>query len=121
MTIIICLILFQLKHYLVDFHLQTQDQIKTKGIYGNLVGLGHTLEHTLGTTMVLIPFLWLHPVVLLACSLFDTFVHYNIDWTKMHYGTKDITKTRFWHQLGQDQLAHQLTYLFIAAIVVYFA
>jgi len=120
MTIIICLILFQIKHYLVDFHLQSQDQIRTKGTYGNMVGLGHTLEHTLGTTMVLLPFLWTHPVILLACSFFDTIIHYHVDYCKMRYGIKDITQPKFWHQLGQDQLAHQLTYLIIAAIIVHF-
>jgi hypothetical protein len=39
----------------------------------------------------------------------------------MRYGTKDISKPRFWHELGMDQLIHQLTYITIAAVVLHFA
>jgi hypothetical protein len=121
MSVILCLMLLQLKHFLADFRLQTQDQIKTKGKYGNLVGLGHTLEHTLGTTIVLLPFLWNHPIALLACSIFDTVIHYHTDFIKMRYGTKDISKQEFWWELGMDQTVHQLTYVTIAAVVQHFA
>lgn len=117
MIAIYCLFLLQLKHYIVDFRLQTQAQIKTKGTYGNLVGLGHTL----GTMLVLLPFLWNHPVVLILCSIFDTLIHYHCDFVKMQYGIKEIAQPKFWWQLGQDQLVHQLTYLAIASAVVHFA
>jgi hypothetical protein len=121
MSIIFCLLLLQLKHYIVDFRLQTPEQVKTKGTYGNIIGLGHTLEHTLGTTIVLIPFLWCHPIILLLCSVFDTLIHYHTDFIKMRYGVKDITQQKFWWQLGQDQLVHQLTYVAIVAAMLHFA
>jgi len=118
MSVIFCLLLLQIKHYLADFRLQTPQQIATKGKYGNLVGLGHTLEHTLGTTIVLLPFLWSHPVLLLGCSIFDTLIHYHTDYAKMRYGVKDISQQKFWWQLGLDKLVHQLTYVAIASVVV---
>ena len=43
--------------------------------------------------------------------------HYVIDYTKVKYGCKDNTKPLFWNQFGLDQLAHQTSYLVIAAVI----
>jgi hypothetical protein len=44
----------------------------------------------------------------------EAVIHYHIDWTKVKFGIKDITKPMFWTQFGLDQLAHQITYILMA-------
>jgi hypothetical protein len=114
MSLIFLMLLMQVKHFFADFYLQTTAQVQTKGCYGNLVGLGHTLEHVLGTMVVLLPFLFIeYPVGLLLLALFDGVVHYHCDFVKMKYGSKNPGEQRFWHEMGMDQLVHQLTYVTI--------
>jgi hypothetical protein len=48
-------------------------------------------------------------------------IHYHTDFIKIRYGVKDMAQQKFWWQLGQDQLVHQLTYVVIIASVQYFA
>ena len=48
----------------------------------------------------------------------DFVLHYHIDYCKMHYGNRDIKTPAFWAQLGLDQMAHQLTYIGIAALLL---
>jgi hypothetical protein len=45
-------------------------------------------------------------------------IHYVIDFTKVKYGNKDMTKPIFWNQFGLDQLAHQITYILIVAYLL---
>jgi len=53
MEILIVLIWLQVKHWIVDFVLQSDAQIKGKGIYGNRIGISHSLEHVIGTLAAL--------------------------------------------------------------------
>lgn len=118
--IIILLVLIQLKHYLCDFPLQTQNHLSTKGIYGNLGGISHSVNHGLGTYVVF-AIMGLGMVennlqLAIIMGLIDAVIHYHIDWIKTRFGQKDITKKSFWNQLGLDQLAHQLTYVLIIGL-----
>jgi hypothetical protein len=116
MNIFFLLFLFQIKHFICDYYLQSQAQIKTKGQYGNLVGLGHTLEHVIGTMIILMPFLFVEfPVGLMILALFDGLIHYHCDYIKTKFGSKNPSEPIFWHELGLDQLVHQLTY----AVIIY--
>ena len=107
------LVLMFVKHYIVDFVMQTDEMVKGKAIYGNRQGLLHSLQHAVGTLIVCI-FTIVSPVYWIMLSLIDFVAHYHIDWLKMNYGERDITNKRFWNHLGLDQLAHQLTYLLMA-------
>lgn len=112
-TLLLMLVL-QVKHYVADFVIQTYAQTVRKGIYRDPVGISHSVDHVIGSLAALFVasfFVVLNlPFVILLC-LVEGVVHYHIDWVKVHYGIKDITKPLFWNQFGIDQLAHQLTYL----------
>ena len=116
-TTLLLLIALQIKHWYVDFVIQTMIEVNGKGIYGNIDGIKHSAKHLLGTLMIFL--LVLGPtytvVALLACIL-DFITHYHIDWAKMNYGNRDITNLQFWNHLGLDQMLHQIVYL----LLVYF-
>lgn len=113
------LLLFQLKHFVVDFLLQTKYQWSNKGILGHPGGILHSGLHALATGILLF---WLCSKILsvemisLICGL-EFFIHYFIDYSKVFVNNKLCLKPEnpfFWHLLGFDQLLHQLTYLGIA-------
>ena len=110
------MLLLQAKHWYADFWIQTYDQTVKKGLYGDPVGISHSLDHMLWTLIALLIFSLIHPVepvMILTISILEGFIHYHIDWFKVKYGIKDITKPRYWREFGADQFAHQLTYLAI--------
>ena len=117
MEILLLLTLFQIKHYYADFVIQTYQQTVRKGIYKDIIGISHSLDHIWTTMVALLIYNIFFPISAIAIILIaviEGIVHYHIDWTKVYYGSKDITKPAFWNQFGLDQLAHQLTYILIA-------
>jgi len=64
------------------------------------------------------PFIGISPMIILICGLIDLVVHYHVDWLKVKFGSKDITNPQYWREFGADQLAHQLTYLLFAYLLV---
>jgi len=108
------LVLLQIKHWYIDFVNQTMEEVNHKGIYGNLVGIGHSIKHGLATALCV----WIAVDDISFAILFgflDFFIHYHIDFAKMYWGCRDVTQPAFWNQLGLDQMAHQLTYIGIIA------
>ena len=110
------LILLFVKHWYVDFVLQTEDMVKSKGMYGTAFGIYHSLQHAAFTLpiLLLVTNTWL---ALLLASL-DGIIHYHIDWLKMNFGNRDIQNPKFWHHLGLDQMCHQVMYIVLAYLVV---
>lgn len=112
--VLFLMLMLQVKHYYADFVIQTYAQTVRKGIYRDPVGISHSLDHILGSMIVLlvanffVPFSLAFMVIL--CFV-EGILHYHIDWAKVHFGCKDNTKPLFWNQFGMDQLAHQVTYL----------
>jgi hypothetical protein len=106
------LVLLQLKHWYVDFVNQTAEEVHGKGIYGNQLGLWHSVKHGIGTAMAV----WIVggviaiPIALLI-GILDFIIHYHIDWVKMNWGNRDIQNPLYWNHLGLDQMAHQITYI----------
>jgi hypothetical protein len=114
METLILLLLLQIKHCYADFMIQTYAQTVRKGIYRDLCGISHSLDHVWTTYVVLLLFSLfypLSPMVIILVGIIEGIVHYHIDWAKVHFGCKDNTKPLFWAQFGYDQLAHQLCYL----------
>lgn len=108
--------LLQAKHWYADFFIQTYDQTVKKGLYGDPVGISHSLDHMLWTVIALAVFSIfypLDPVLILSVAIIEGFAHYHIDYVKVKYGIKDLTKPRFWREFGADQMAHHICYLFI--------
>ena len=119
-TLITLFTLFTIKHFIVDFWLQKPYHYENKGTYGHMGGIAHAVQHGLASVIILllcdltefIPFVF----------LFDTLIHYHIDWAKMnlnkYYGWGPLTSENFWIFLGLDQMLHQLTYVGIIVILL---
>jgi len=114
------LLAFQAKHFVCDFVLQTEYQVRTKAIYGHPGGFIHSGLHILGS----IPALMIlgAPVTTAALILVVEFaIHYHCDWTKawvdrvFRWGP---TKHLYWILFGTDQFVHQLTYLGIVYVLI---
>ena len=117
--ILTTLVLLQIKHWYIDFVNQTNIEIASKGIYGDRIGIMHSLKHGLGTIIAIT--LVVTPVYLFfafICGVIDFVVHYHVDWLKMNCGNRDITTSQFWNHLGLDQMMHQLTYIFITYMMI---
>jgi len=121
MEILALLFLFQLKHYYADFVIQTYMQTVKKGVWLHPCGVSHSLDHVWTTLLILVVFNFIHPIpaftIVLIASI-EGIIHYMIDFTKVKYGIKDMTKPLFWNQFGMDQIAHQITYIAIAAYLL---
>lgn len=121
METLVLLLLFQIKHWYADFKIQTYMQTVKKGVWLNPVGISHSIDHAWTTLVALLVFNFLVPisaVVILVIAIIEAIIHYVIDFVKVKYGCKDNTKPLFWNQFGLDQLAHQITYLIIAAVIL---
>jgi hypothetical protein len=120
MEILLLLLHLQIKHWYADFKIQTYMQTVKKGIWLDPIGMTHTRDHILASVVALVLFSLIHPVsivVIVVIVLLEGLTHYLIDFTKVKYGCKDNTKPLFWNQFGLDQLAHQTSYLVIAAYI----
>jgi len=106
-----------LKHFIVDFPLQTQRMIDEKGHYGQLGGIVHAMLHAVGTFLVMIWVLDFTSAVVIG--LLDGIIHYHVDWLKQNV-TRGLTPADkdFWIWLGWDQWTHQATYIFIVGIIL---
>jgi hypothetical protein len=121
MEILVLLFLLQIKHWYADFKIQTYMQTIKKGIWLDPIGISHSLDHICGTLIALLVFSLIHyinPLIIILISLLEGITHYIIDYTKVKYGSKDMTKSIFWSQFGLDQFAHQFCYLLIAAYLL---
>lgn len=115
MEILTLFTLLTIKHFIVDYPLQTRYQYSNKGIYGHPGGLLHAGFHGIGTWCCFAAFtpiaVWL--------AFVDAIVHYHIDWAKVNlnnrYGWTPTTHEEFWWLLGLDQLFHYLTYIGLIA------
>lgn len=110
------LVVFQVKHWLCDFPLQTPYMLgkgKTDTDWVNPL-TAHAGVHALGTFIVAACFLWGEPriglfAVLPAC--FDFWSHFVIDRIKAAPslgGRWKPSDPKFWWALGADQAAHHL-------------
>jgi hypothetical protein len=108
--VLLTLALLFIKHWYVDFVVQTDAEIKGKAIWGDWQGIKHSLKQALGTFLVF-GLAGTGSSVMMIMSMLDFLSHYHIDWIKMNYGNRDITNPLFWNHLGLDQLAHYLVYL----------
>jgi hypothetical protein len=114
-AVVLLLTFLALKHFVVDFLLQQKYQYSNKGTYGHPGGLLHAGLHGLGTIAALWLFGDAEWAILMA--VFDSFVHYHVDWLKTNINAKmgwgPSTHEEFWWLLGADQLLHSLTYIVI--------
>jgi hypothetical protein len=116
------LVLFESKHFLCDFVLQTSYQAVNKGTYGHPGGLIHAGLHFLGSIPAIL-LLTRSPLLIGALLFGELLVHYHADWLK-----EQINRARglgyehmlFWVVFGADQFVHQMTYVIALAVIVRF-
>jgi len=80
----------------------------------------HSIKHGVATFLIFWWFLSNWPLAVIV-GFIDFFLHYHIDWTKININKKynyTPENPKFWWWLGADQLAHQLTYIFLVWIVL---
>lgn len=116
MDVFYILILLFLKHWYVDFVIQTMQEVNEKGIYFKLHGIKHSFKQGIGTAIAL-AIMHVDPLLGALLAMLDFVLHYHIDWAKMKlnkYFNLTNNDPLYWNLLGLDQLLHCLTYLFIA-------
>jgi len=114
--VLLALLIFQIKHFLCDFVLQTSNQVRNKGRYLHMAGITHAGLHMLGSIPALLVLTEV-PVVVAALVLGEFLVHYHTDWAKSQIDRAlrlNDTNALYWTIFGSDQLIHQLTYLGMA-------
>lgn len=119
MEILSLLVLFTVKHWIIDFVWQTSLEVQHKGTYLDWRGITHSVKHGVGTAVIL----WVvgaGPALALAYGTADLLIHYHIDWAKQYLTQGlSINDPQFWHLFGLDQMLHSLTYiLFVATMLV---
>lgn len=111
--ILLSMFLFQIKHFVCDFLLQTYDQIRFKGKYLHPAGLLHAGLHMLGSIPALLVLTW-SPVTIAVLVVAEFLVHYHTDWAKAQLDSNlrlNDQNSLYWAIFGGDQLVHQLTYI----------
>jgi hypothetical protein len=114
-TIIFTLIIFQLKHLIADFVVQTEYQWRNKGTYGHPGGFVHAGIHAAGSVLAVFV-LGASAGALGLVLIADFVIHYHLDWCKERFNRRrNLTHTDalYWVSFGVDQFLHQLTYLAI--------
>ena len=118
-TLLTAVALFQLKHFVCDFVLQTKYQVEKKRIYGHPGGILHAGLHALFSIPALL-FLALAPMMVAAFVVAEFLVHYHVDWAKAQIDERagwTSDKQAYWIIFGLDQFIHQVTYVVMIAIV----
>lgn len=119
-TLLLALLLLQVKHFVADFLLQPEYVWRNKGIYGHPGGLVHAGVHMAGSLPALLV-AGAAPGLVAAVLLAEGVLHYHIDWGKEQAGRRlRLTQDRpaFWYLFGFDQLLHQLTYAGMLAVLL---
>lgn len=109
----------QIKHLILDFMWQPPFEWQNKGTYGHPGGIQHSVKQALGTYFVLLLTGVSLPVMILF-TVSDGLIHYHVDWLKMNFNKANSytpSDEKFWHMLGFDQFAHQITYIMIALLI----
>lgn len=115
-SIYVLLGLLFIKHWYIDFVNQSDEEVKHKGIYLDWLGVKHSLKHGILTAVIMSFFVY-YTVDAIVLGMIDCVLHYHIDYVKMKYGNRDIKTPEFWAQLGFDQLAHYICYLWLVSLI----
>lgn len=117
-VILLAFFFLHFKHFVCDFPLQTDYQMRMKRIYLHPGGLSHASVHALATVPV---FLLLRPSIGLALGIVavEFLLHYHIDWAKekiLASWNLDPSDRNYWRTIGIDQMLHNFTYVGIIAV-----
>lgn len=112
------LVIYQIKHFLCDYPLQTEYMLKKMSKEGWLVPLfSHALVHAL-CTMVIVA---VYNIELWWLAVVDLVIHFTMDRIKASPNMLNrfgLDNKFFWWSLGFDQMIHHLTHYFIIYMLV---
>lgn len=111
------LTLILLKHFIVDWVIQTDEMANEKGNKPTLLFL-HGLEHAIGT--LIIALFYISPVKAVMLVTMELLIHCSIDFIKsriMGFTKWKFPQKNFLISMGFDQFLHQLTYIGFAYYV----
>ena len=122
------LVLFQLKHFIADYPLQTEYMLGKMKETGWIQPLAaHVTVHACFTAIIVLWFCILpdqHTLAVVLAptlALADFIIHFTVDRIKASPklgGRWNPTQPYFWWALGADQMVHHLThYLFIYILI----
>ena len=117
--VLLSLVLFELKHYICDFVLQTGDMSRKKGIYGHRAGIIHAGTHVAGSVPAIV-LLTRSSSLIWPIMAAEFVVHYHVDWLKLQFDHRrglSVDRHMYWIIFGADQFIHQLTYVAILAVL----
>ena len=117
------LVLFQIKHYLVDFVIQINDsnsirKFDHKGWIGPLAK--HAGDHSF-LTFLIVYMLTQDWELGLVLAVFDFVIHFTMDRIKASpniLGRFEYPTPPYWYSLGFDQMVHHLTHYTIIFFIV---
>ncbi|MEM6938805.1 MAG: DUF3307 domain-containing protein [Pseudomonadota bacterium] len=112
-TLLILLVLLQVKHLFADYFLQTPRMLMNRGIYFHIGRIQHAGLHAAFSIIVFLGVGAPLGFVLVLCAL-EWLVHYHIDWIKGWYSEKaqdGPADAAYWRAFGTDQFMHQMTYV----------
>ncbi len=123
-TIFILAVLFQFKHFISDYPLQSKYMLNKFKEYPYFICplLAHAATHSLLTFIIACLFSN-NLIISLALMFFDLIAHFIIDRIKASPNLLGKFKPEdkfFWWSLGADQMFHHLTHYFIIYILVAF-
>jgi len=111
--VLILVMLFQCKHAIADFLLQSRYILANRHRYGHPGGLLHVLFHLIGSAAVFLLF-GTGASTLFLLLIFEGLFHYHLDWAKDNYVRRaDLKSTdyMYWVAIGIDQALHHLSYV----------
>lgn len=112
-TVLMVLLLLQVKHMFADFFLQTPAMLADRSRLWHSGRLAHVTIHA-GLSLVIFVFGGAPLIFALLVCLAELITHYLIDLSKGLHSDKtgDGPDTSgYWRAFGMDQLAHQITYV----------
>ncbi len=121
-TVLVLLVLLQIKHLFADFFMQTPKMLTGRSTYIHMGRAQHAAIHSAGSVLVFLIFGAPLPFIAIVVLL-EWVVHFHIDWCKAAYSEmKGHTPQMpaFWHAMGVDQALHHLTYVAMTAAWVLF-
>jgi hypothetical protein len=114
------LVLFQIKHYLADYPLQTDYMLRKFRQDGWVLPLlCHALIH--GGFTLIIASAFAAPMVAISLAVFDTTIHFIMDRIKASpqiFGKYQPDEKPYWLALGLDQMVHHLTHYAIIFVII---
>lgn len=122
-SVLLLLVLFQIKHMFADFYLQTPRMLEGRETYIHRGRAEHAGVHALFSVIVFL-LMGTSVMVTLVIVVAEWIVHFHIDWAKAKHSVRKKqtpAEAGFWRAMGADQACHQLTYLAMAWIWVLFA